>query len=149
MMETVVLAVSSGGESIPWLAPAIAFLTIALGGGGIAALLRLRHDKRMGIAQQETTEDDAISNRWKAIIETQTKVLLEPMREELSATKSDLAGVKVEMREMKAELEASRRKYWSAISYIRSLLTWIARHMPESIETTQVPPAPAIVVEDI
>lgn len=149
-MEMVALAASSGGEAgIPWLAPAIALLTIALGGGGIAALLRLRHDKRMGVAQAEVAEDDALSNRWKAIIETQTTVLLEPMKHELATAKSDLADLKLEFKEMKLELETSRRKYWSAISYIRSLLTWIARHMPEDVGTTQVPPAPATVVEDI
>ena len=141
-MEMVLQASSSGGESIPWLTPAIALLTLALGGGGIAALLRLRHDKRMGVAQQETQEDDALSNRWKAIIEAQTVSLLTPMAERLKTLEGKVTT-------LETELAASRAKYWSAISYIRTLLTWIARHMPDSVEQTAVPPAPATVVEDI
>lgn len=138
---------AKGGEAtdpvIPWLAPAITVATLLLGSGGIVAWRRLTHDKRIGVAQQETAEDDALSNRWKAIIETQTKVLLEPMQVQL-------AEVKAEVREVKADLEASRRKYWSAITYIRNLLTWIGRHTPlADLETTQPPQPPAALAEDI
>ncbi|QDP43581.1 hypothetical protein QDA09_gp44 [Microbacterium phage Tyrumbra] len=125
---------------MPWLGPLIAVATIVLGGGGLAALLRVRHDKRIGVAQQETAEDDALSNRWRAIIETQTKVLLEPMEKQIGELKGEVAGLKVEVAE-------SRRKYWGAIGYIRTLSNWIARHLPESIE--QVPPPPAVLAEDI
>ncbi|QGJ95266.1 hypothetical protein QDA11_gp46 [Microbacterium phage Jayden] len=136
-----VLADEVGSDpSMPWLAPLIAVASLVLGGGGIAALLRLRHDKRMGVAQQEAAEDDALSNRWKAIIETQTKVLLEPMQEQITS-------LKVEVAEVKVELEASRRKYWGAIGYIRTLHNWINRHLPGSVE--QVPPPPAVLAEDI
>ena len=142
-MEMVALAASSGGDAgIPWLAPAIALLTIALGGGGIAALLRLRHDKRMGVAQQEVAEDDALSKRWQTIIQAQTTALVEPLTARLVTLEGKVASLETELAE-------SRRKYWAAVSYIRSLLTWITRHMPEDVGTTSVPQAPATVVEDI
>jgi len=140
-MVTVLAEQAVGSDpSMPWLGPLIAVASLVLGGGGIAALFRLRHDKRIGVAQQETAEDDALSNRWKAIIETQTKVLLEPMQ-------AQIASLTVEVAQVKVELEASRRKYWGAIGYIRTLSTWINRHLPESVE--QVPPPPAILAEDI
>lgn len=126
----------------PWLPVMIALVTGILGSGGVAAWMKTRADKRLGIASQEVQEDDALANRWRAIIETQTKSLLEPMQKRLYDVEQEL-GV------MKRELESSRRKYWSAISYIRTLLSWIARHMPEDIETTNPPTPPTIVVEDI
>ncbi len=139
-MVTVLAEQAGADPSMPWLGPLIAIASLLLGGGGIAAFLRLRHDKRLGVAQQETVEDDALSNRWKAIIETQTKVLLEPMQEQIGELKTEVAG-------LKSEVAESRRKYWGAIGYIRTLNNWIARHLPESIE--QVPPPPAVLAEDI
>lgn len=141
-MTLLVVADAASGPSIPWLTPTIALLTLLLGGGGIAALLKVRHDKRLGVAQQEAVEDDALSNRWRAIIETQTKVLLEPM-------KLELQEVKTEVRGLRADLETSRRKYWAAISYIRTLYNWMARHLPDDVEQTQIPAPPTVVVEDI
>ena len=113
----------------PWLPVLIALVTGLLGSGGVAAWLKIRHDKRVGIAAQEVIEDDALSNRWKAIIETQTKSLLEPMQKRLA----DLEG---EVEKLKGDLEASRRKYWSAIAHIRTLYNWIARHLPDDLEQT-------------
>lgn len=124
----------------PWLPVLIALVTGLLGSGGVAAWFKIRQDKRLGIAAQEVVEDDALANRWKAIIETQTKALLEPMSKRLSDLESEVAHLKV-------ELEQSRRKYWSAIAYIRTLYNWIARHLPE--EQTQVPAPPANLAEDI
>lgn len=140
MGEMLVVAAEASDPSMPWLTPLIALGTLLLGSGGVVAWRRLTHDKRIGVAQQETAEDDALSNRWKSIIETQTKVLLEPMQEQIGELKSEVAGLKTEVAE-------SRRKYWGAIGYIRSLQTWITRHLPDSIE--QVPPPPAILAEDI
>jgi len=140
MVMVFVSAAMEPDPSMPWLTPLIAIATIVLGGGGLAALLRVRHDKRLGVAQQETAEDDALSNRWRAIIETQTKVLLEPMEKQIGELKGEVAGLKTEVAE-------SRRKYWGAIGYIRTLNNWIARHLPESVE--QVPPPPAVLAEDI
>ncbi|AWY05397.1 membrane protein [Microbacterium phage Metamorphoo] len=140
MVQVLVSAAVEPDPSMPWLGPLIAVATIVLGGGGLAALLRVRHDKRIGVAQQETAEDDALSNRWRAIIETQTKVLLEPMEKQIGELKGEVAG-------LKSEVAESRRKYWGAIGYIRTLSNWIARHLPESIE--QVPPPPAVLAEDI
>lgn len=126
----------------PWMPVIIALITGLLGASGIGAWIKQRHDKQIGIAAQEVTEDDALTTRWRTLIETQTKALLEPMQKRLTDVEAEVARLNV-------ELADSRRKYWSAISYIRTLLTWIARHMPDDIEHTQVPHPPATVVEDI
>lgn len=141
-MVIVALASSDGSTAIPWLVPITSIVVVLLGSGGFVAWRRLAHDKKVGIAQQELAEDDAIANRWRAMIETQTVSLLTPMAARLGTLEEKVTHLEMELAE-------SRAKYWSAISYIRSLLTWIARHMPEGVDTTQVPPAPATVVEDI
>lgn len=126
----------------PWLPVLIALVTGLLGSGGVAAWLKQRHDKRMGVAALETQEDDALANRWKNIIETQTKALLEPMQKRL-------AEVEVEVAALKTELADARRKYWSAISHIRSVDTWINRHLPPDIEATAKPEPPETISADI
>lgn len=112
--------------------------------GGVAALLRVRVDKKVGVAQQEVAEDDAITERWKSIIQVQTESLLKPMQEEITKHAGKIA-------ELETKLERSQQKYWGAVSYIRNLLMWINRHLPaDSVdETTQIPGPPAIIVEDI
>lgn len=127
---------------IPWLAPTIALVTFLLGGGGIVAWVKVINDRRMGVAQRETAEHDSLSSRWRAIIETQTKALLEPMTARIGSLEEKVDG-------LEAELEASRRKYWIAISHLRTLYTWISRHMPDDIEQTQIPAPPATLVDDI
>ena len=143
-MLALTLAASDGGAdpSMPWLTPLIAISTLLLGSGGVVAWRRLTYDKRIGVAQQETAEDDALSNRWKAIIEAQTKSLLEPLQ-------TRLRDVEAKVGDLETELAASRKKYWSSVAYIRTLYNWIARHLPEDIEQTQVPAPPAILAEDI
>lgn len=125
-----------------WLVPTLAIVSLLVGSGGIGALWKIRHDRRAGVAQQELAEDDSVAIRWRAIIETQTKSLLEPMQKRL-------AEVEEEVRSVKVELADSRRKYWSAISHIRTLYTWISRHLPPDVETTQIPEPPATLAEDI
>lgn len=144
MLAMLLWAADTGGatEPIPWLSPLITIITLLFGAGGFVAWRRLSHDKKMGIAQQEVAEDDALAKRWQAIIEAQTKALLEPMT-------TRLKDVEDKVQRLEEELETSRRKYWSAVSYIRILLTWIARHMPDNIEATSIPTPPANVTEDI
>lgn len=142
----VVVALNAASTESPqtqnWLGPLLGVGSMLLGGGGLAALAKVRHDKRMGVSQQEVASDDALSQRWQQIIETQTQALLDPMQKRLSDVES-------EVRTVKEELEESRRKYWSAVSHIRMLYTWISRHLPADVETAQIPEPPSALAEDI
>ncbi|UDL16236.1 membrane protein [Microbacterium phage Kozie] len=134
------LAAEAGADGVPWLGPVITVVTLLVGSGGFVAWRRLSHDKRIGVAQQELAEDDALTERWKAIIETQTRVLLEPVT-------AELAALRVRFTALEGQLSESRRKYWSAIVHIRALNDWINKHLPDSVE--QAPPPPATLAEDI
>jgi hypothetical protein len=123
----------------PWL-PWVALLVSAvLGSGGIAAWVKLNKDSKQGIANHELDEENSEADRWRLIIETQTKNLLEPM-------KAQLQELQLKVERLEAELETSKRKYWLAINYVRILIAWIHR-------TTDVadlaPPAPAEIAPDI
>lgn len=132
-------ATTSGTGGGAWMTAIVGVLSLLFGSGGAVAWRKMRNDSKLGVAQQETAEDDAISARWKAIIETQTKVLLEPMQ-------GEIASLKREMGDLQEALKLAHRKYWSAIGYIRSLYALIARH---ELEQDKVPAPPAILAEDI
>jgi hypothetical protein len=117
-------------------------VTTLLGAGGIVAWRRLSHDKKIGVAAQETAEEDAEATRWRSIIETQTKSLLEPMQKQLTEHAAKI-------QQLEQELAVSKRKYWVAIAYIRTLLAWLNRHLPDDMENTLVPETPAALAEDV
>ncbi len=150
-MLTATLVTSVGGSDpgMPWLVPVITILSAIIGSQGVSALLRLRHDKRLGIAQQDVAEEDAEAKRWQAIIETQTRVLLDPMVVKIKSLEDEQSRLHTELGTVRRDLETSRRKYWAAVAHIRNLYTWIARHLPEDIEQTQIPAPPATLAEDI
>jgi hypothetical protein len=125
--------------SSPWLAVVTIIITGLFGVGGLAALLRVRLDRKNSIAQQEVAEDDAIAQRWQAIVQAQTEALVAPLR----ASVSDLQA-KVE--KLEGDLRTSRSKYWRSIVYIRQLLAFLSKQLPEGVEP---PPAPPEILEDI
>jgi hypothetical protein len=149
-MPAVATDLAANGSS--WVSSLIGTLTILLGGGGLAALMKVRHDKRMGIAQQEAARNDAVATQWEAmskaqsehwqgIIEKQTKSLLEPLSRELAELRERVAA-------LQADLNARQQKYWTAITHIRMLYSWISTHLPDA-DGASVPEPPAMLAEDI
>lgn len=125
--------------SIPtWVGILLALLGTLLGTGGIAAILKARYDRKQGIESHEVVEDDAIASRWEALSKAQVEVLLNPLRERLSEVEGKVKALEV-------ELDASRKKYWTAIPYIRVLLGLFHRHAPE----VALPPIPVNIAEDV
>jgi hypothetical protein len=61
---------------------------------------------------------------------------------------SRLATLEVKVVTLDEELGKTRRKYWSAITYIRTLYTWIAR-LGETVDPATIPQPPATLAEDI
>lgn len=125
-----------------WINVLIGVVVALLGGGGVGAVIKARADKAAGVSQTETAEDDAVVARWQKLIETQTLILLDPLQKKVS-------GLETEVSTLKTELTATHQKYWSAIGYIRQLLLWFNRNMPENMEDTQIPQAPARLTEDL
>jgi len=142
MAMTAVLAVNDApAEPAAWTVPILAVLTLIFGGGGVAAILKARYDKKIGVAQQENAEDDSISIRWQRIIEAQTASLVGPLQKRL-------AEVEEKVKTLENELTETRAKYWKAVKYIRTLMSWITIHVPaDDSKTPPIPPAE--VVEDI
>lgn len=135
----------------PWVAVLLVALPLLLGSGGIVAWLKVRADKKQGVQSHELALDESVDRRWREIIETQTSALVTPLREELAAVKAEFREAKAEMRareeRLEQELMASRGKYWRAINYIRTMQAWISRHIPAG---TEPPPVlPADILDDI
>ena len=128
-------------EPEPWIVPILAILTILFGGGGVAAIMKARSDKKIGVAQADVAEDDSIAARWERIIKAQTESLVGPLQ-------ARLADVEGKVRALEEELVATRTKYWRAVKYIRNLMTWITVHIPA--DDSKTPPAPPTeLVEDL
>lgn len=119
---------------------AIPLAVVLFGGGGLAAILRARSDAKIGVADQENAEEDSQSDRWKAIIEVQTRAVIEPLERKVAALDSKVTAQDQEIQSLKALLEEATSRYWKAVGYIRTLITWINRNTPEDVlERTDVP----------
>ena len=126
-----------------WLPWVIALIPLAVAlVAGVNAWLKQRDDRRQGVAASDVAEDNSQAERWKSIIETQTKVLLEPMRQQLAEHADKIRG-------LEAELESRNRKYWQAISLIRALYLWIERHVVVDPAKQLVPQPTELILEDI
>ncbi len=121
-----------------WLSFVLLGVGTVLGGGGITAFLKARWDRKAGVEAHEVSEDDAIASRWEALSKAQIEVLLDPLR-------ARLGEVEAKVTALETELDASRKKYWTAIPYIRVLIALLHRHAPDVIP----PSAPANIAEDI
>ena len=129
-----------------WVLPAITVLTLLVGSGGVVAWRRQALDRKLGVANQATSETDAMSARWEKMIQTQTESLVKPLRQRLIDLTEELNKLEAELEGMKIELKLANTKYSRAIQYVRTLLTWIRarRSIPDE------PPAPpAEIAEDI
>lgn len=88
--------------------------------------------------REDTTANDA---RWAAMLDSQRKdfdLILEPIR-------TELAGVKREVAEVRSELNIVRRVKDAAVDYARQLLTWARLVAPH--ETP--PPVPALLADEV
>lgn len=105
----------------------IALIT-ALGGalaGSIYQFARMRHDKKIGLAQQDLAEDDALAKRWEALARTQTESLIEPLRKQIELLEEKVGA-------LEKDLSDSRIKYWRAINHVRALQSALIKHAPDA-----------------
>jgi len=71
---------------------------------------------------------------FTAIIKAQSEALVAPLTERVQRLED-------QVKELEAELATSRRLARNAIGYVRTLLTWINRHLAAATEPIPAPPA--------
>lgn len=111
-------------------------ITGVLGGTGISAWVKARGDVKKGVREQDVSEENAESERWIKMIDTQAKALVEPLRIELADLRSRFNALEL-------DLAASRRKYWVAVAHIRILRALLQR------AGIEVPPVAPQIEEDV
>lgn len=105
---------------------------VGVGGGqGIAALLRLRSDKKIAESNQELSEDEAVSQRLLALIDKQAEAIVKPLEERLEKAESEIRSLKEQLSAKSVEYELLKTRYWRAIQLVRDLRHWIQQHYPE------------------
>jgi hypothetical protein len=104
---------------------ALSALGVLGGLGSIATLVllwprvrKLRADTRAVDSSAAIAEDAAVDARWRLLVEAQTLNLLRPMQEELARQGQQIV-------DLERRLDALSAKYWSAIGWIRGVLSWI------------------------
>lgn len=73
----------------------------------------------------------------------QVELLLDPLRREQEHARAEVLALRTELDNVKDEMQSLRHRYWSAITLVRSLYTWIAREVPDEFaHTAPQPPDP-------
>ena len=125
-----------------WLTILAAVGIFLTGGGGVVAFLKQRRDAKNGIRQESRADVDSLNARAVAIVESQFIFLVKPLQEKVTGLEQ-----KVEL--LQTEVEAQKTKYWKAVTHIRNLYAYIAKHMTSELEKTPPPPPPAELAGDI
>ena len=125
-----------------WIGLVAAIGMLLFGGGGVVVIFKQRADAKNGIREQNRSDIDSLNARAVAIVENQFNFLVTPLKEEVTQ-------LKAEVKELKTEAESTRTKYWKAITHIRTLYAYIAKHMPTDVVTTPVPAPPEDLANDI
>lgn len=122
-------------DASDWVAWITALAMLLFGGGGVAAWVKQHRDGKNGVRQETRAETDSLNARAVAIVETQFTFLVEPLR-------SEVESLRKELKDLKSETKTYQTLYQISVDYIRTLYSWIARHMPPDIEQTQIPAPP-------
>lgn len=124
-------------------------LLIALISAGVSIPLGVERWKARNtpVKELEIREDEAADAHWRGLIKTQMEDVIEPMRERMAEQDRRIAEQGAEIRELRTEVGVIRTRYWKAIQYIRTLHTWIARHMPADVPPP--PDIPADLIDDV
>lgn len=110
-----------------WLASLISGVVGVGGGQGIAALLRLRSDKKIAESNQELSEDEAVSQRLLALIDKQAEAIVKPLEVRLAAAEEQIQSLKDQLKQRDTDYEILKTRYWRAIHFAREMRHWIQR----------------------
>ena len=110
------------------------------GGGSIVSLVRMGHDKKLGIKTQELEEDKVLDARWQAMLDQQKKNLIDPLVERVKEQQQEL-------NELRGKIDEVKHKYWRAVKLARELYSYIAVNIPPGGEPP--PSVPSELTEDL
>ena len=125
-----------------WVALVSAIAVILFGTGGVVAWLRQRQDAKQGVRQENRQDTDSLNARAVAMLETQFNYLVQPLQKKVDGLEADVAR-------LNEEVKTHAALYQMAVKHIKVLYNWIARHMPNELDTTEIPAPPAELVADL
>lgn len=118
-----------------WLDLGYGFVALLLGGGGLVAWYKARQEAKQGIKQVEISEDVAISDQWRTIIETQTKSIVDPLVAQVARLQGDVTLLQQKVESLQQEKGELVRRADAYEDYIEVLVRHIRDELP--------PPEPA------
>jgi len=117
-----------------WVPTAVSLVVGTVGAGGLAALLRVAHDHAIARRTALRDDDAAGDAHWSALVEAQTRSLLEPLQQQVDRHAARIGELEAEVREV-------RDRHWRALRLINALYAHIARH--SAPDAPPPPPLPA------
>lgn len=106
---------------------------------------RARAEARRADVDATVAEDSAEDAHWRALLQAQVELVVQPLREEIARLGREVEAARADAAAARAEVTQHRTRYWRAITYIRTLLSLLARHAPHAI----VPAPPPEISTDI
>lgn len=132
----------------------VAYITalgmLLLGGGGLSSYIKQRKDIKNGVRQENRADTDSLNVRAVAMLETQFNYLVKPLEIRISTLTSEVSLLEAEVKSLEKEVKAHRTLYLIAVDHIRTLYSWISRHIPTDVyEGTEIPKPPEQIVGDL
>ena len=125
-----------------WVALVSAIAVILFGTGGVVAWLRQRQDAKQGVRQENRQDTDSLNARAVAMLETQFNYLVQPLQKKVDDLETDVTR-------LNEEVKTHAALYKMAVKHIKVLYTWIARHMPNELDQTEIPAPPVELAADL
>ena len=119
----------------------VLFLAI-FGAGGLAAWIKQRSDAKNGVRQENRSDTDSLNARAVALVENQFNYLVKPLQQKVDGLEADVAR-------LNEEVKTHAALYQMAVKHIKVLYTWIARHMPNELDQTEIPAPPVELAADL
>lgn len=113
-------------------ATAVVTTAVAVGGSGIGAFVVWRN-RKLPAEQHELAESVAEDTHWKLMMTTQIESVVKPLNERMAQMDKDQRDLKIEVKELREQLESQRTRFWGLINHVRQVKLWIIRHVPPEI----------------
>ncbi|GAA1333054.1 hypothetical protein GCM10009592_26410 [Brachybacterium rhamnosum] len=103
----------------------IAIIVAATSGGGVAAVYRVWVDKRKGARDADAAEAATAIDGFRSLVDS--------LRGEVDRLRKDREDDRARIDRIEKDIVFERDLRWSAIQYVRVLLTWVSQQLPGAI----------------